>query len=85
MEGKSMNYFSAHKLLDETRAGHDHTEADITGALELTGDIDIDIRTDGVSWWGSSPEGWTPRVPTSTLSGIGTRFSGISINDHRTN
>ncbi len=80
-----MNYFQAHKLLDETRAGHDHTEADITAALELTGDIDPDICTDGTGWWRSSPEGWTPRVPTSTLSGIGTRFSGIAINDHRTN
>ena len=80
-----MNYFDAHKLLDETRNGHNHTEADITAALEFTGDIDIDIRTDGVNWWRSSPEEWTPRVPLTTLSGIGTRFSGIAINDHRTN
>jgi len=80
-----MNYFQAHKLLDETRAGHDHTEADITAALELTGDINADVCTDGVSWWGSSPEGWTPRVPLTTLSGIGTRFAGIAINDHRQN
>lgn len=80
-----MNYFDAHKLLDQTRNGHDHSEADITAALELTGDIDPDVCTDGVSWWRSSHEGRTPRVPTSTLSGIGTRFSGIAINDHRAN
>ena len=80
-----MNYFQAHKLLDETRNGHNHTEADITAALELTGDIDPDVCTDGTSWWGSSPEGWTPLVPLTTLSGIGTRFAGIAINDHRQN
>jgi len=80
-----MNYFDAHKLLDETRAGHDHNESDITAALELTGDIDPIVCGDGTSWWGSSPEKWTPRVPTSTLSGIGTRFSWIAINDHPAN
>ena len=80
-----MNYYQAHKLLDETRAGHDHTEADITAALELTGDIDPDVFGNGSGWWGSSPEGWTPRVPLTTLQGIGTRFSGIAINDHRAN
>jgi len=80
-----MNYFEAHKLLDETRAGHDHTEDDITAALELTGDIDPDVCTDGISWWGRSTEERPPRVPTATLSGIGSIFSGIAINDHRTN
>ena len=80
-----MNYYQAHKLLDETRNGHDHSKADITAALELTGDIDPELCGDGTSWWGSGPKGWTPRVPTSTLSGIGTRFAGIAINDHRTN
>ena len=80
-----MNYYQAHKLLDQTRAGHDHTEADITAALEFTGDIDIDIRTDGVSWWRSSPQGWTPRVPAATVCRTGSGFSGIAINDHRTN
>jgi len=80
-----MNYFEAHKLLDETRAGHDHTEDDITAALELTGDIDPDVCTDGISWWGRSTEERPARVPTATLQGIGSRFSGIAINDHRTN
>ena len=79
-----MNYYQAHKLLDETRAGHDHSETDITAALELTGDIDPVVCGDGTSWWGSGAEGWTPRVPLTTLSGIGTRFAGIAINDHRT-
>lgn len=79
-----MNYFQAHKLLDETRNGHNHSEADITAALELTGDIDSDVCTDGLGWGRSGPKGWTPRVPLTTLSGIGTRFAGIAINDHRT-
>ena len=80
-----MNYYQAHKLLDETRNGHNHSESDITAALELTGDIDPDLLGNGISWWRSSPEGWTPGLPLTTLSGIGTRFSGIAINDHRTN
>ena len=46
-----MNYFQAVKLLDEVRDGHNHTYADITKALELVGDIDPDVCTDGVSWW----------------------------------
>ena len=45
-----MNYFDAHKLLDETRDGHDHSESDITAALELTGDIDPVVCRVGVSW-----------------------------------
>jgi hypothetical protein len=80
-----MNYFEAHKLLDETRNGHNHTEADITSALELTGDIDIDIRTDGVSWWGSSPERRETGLSVATVCRTGSGFSGIAINDHRTN
>ena len=79
-----MNYFDAHKLLDETRNGHNHSESDITAALELTGDIDPDLLGNGISWWGSVPKGRTPRVPLTTLSGIGQRVSGIAINDHRT-
>jgi hypothetical protein len=80
-----MNYFQAHKLLDETRAGHDHTEADITAALELTGDIDPDICTDGVSWWGSGVERRETGLPAATVLRTGSGFSGVEINDHRTN
>lgn len=80
-----MNYFEAHKLLDETRAGHDHTESDITAALELTGDIDPDVCTDGLGWGRPSLERRETGLPAATLSGIGSRFSGIAINDHRTN
>jgi len=80
-----MNYFDAHKLLDETRNGHNHTEADITAALELTGDIDPDLCGNGLGWWGSSPEKRETGLPTATLQGIGQRFSRIAINDHRTN
>ena len=79
-----MNYFQAHKLLDETRNGHNHSESDITAALELTGDIDPDLCTDGLGWGRPGVEGRTPRVPLTTLSGIGQRVSGIEINDHRT-
>ena len=81
----NMNYFQAHKLLDETRAGHDHSESDITAALELTGDIDPDLLGNGISWWRSSPEGRTPRVPAATVCPTGSGFSGIAINDHPAN
>ncbi len=80
-----MNYFQAHKLLDETRAGHDHTGADITSALELTGDIDPDVCTDGLGWGRPSVERRETGLPAATVLRTGTRFSGIAINDHRTN
>ena len=80
-----MNYYQAHKLLDETRAGHDHTEADITAALELTGDIDPDVCGNGLGWWGSSPEGRETGLPTATVLRTGSGFSGAEINDHRAN
>ena len=80
-----MNYYQAHKLLDETRAGHDHTEADITAALELTGDIDPDVCGNGVSWWRSSPERRETGLPAATVCRTGSGFSGVSINDYRAN
>ena len=80
-----MNYFQAHKLLDETRNGYNHSKSDITAALGLTGDIDSGVFTDGFGWRRPGAEGRTPGLPLTTLSGIGTRFSGIAINDHRTN
>ena len=80
-----MNYYQAHKVLDETRNGHNHSETDITAALELTGDIDPDVCTDGLGWGRPGAEGRETGLPLTTLSGIGTRFSGIAINDHRTN
>jgi len=80
-----MNYFDAHKLLDETRAGHDHTEADITAALELTGDIDPDVCGNGFNWWGSSPKRRKTGLPATTVCRTGSGFSGIEINDHRAN
>ena len=80
-----MNYFQAHKLLDETRNGHNHTEADITAALELTGDIDPDICGNGLGWWGSSPERRATGLPAATVLRTGSGFAGITINDHRQN
>ena len=80
-----MNYFQAHKLLDETRNGHNHSESDITAALELTGDIDSDLCGNGLGWGRPGAEGRTPRVPTATVCRTGSGFSGIAINDHRTN
>ena len=79
-----MNYYQAHKLLDETRNGYNHSKSDITAALGLTGDIDPDLCTDGLGWGRPGAEGRTPGLPLTTLSGIGTRFSGIPINDHQT-
>ena len=80
-----MNYFDAHKLLDETCDGHDHPESDITAALELTGDLEPEICTDGIGWWGSITEGWSPRLPAPTIQGTGSGFSRIAINDPRQN
>lgn len=80
-----MNYFQAHKLLDETRNGHNHSEADITAALELTGDIDPDLFGNGLGWGRPGAEGRETGLPLTTLSGIGQRFSGIAINDHPAN
>ena len=79
-----VNYFDAHKLLDETRDGHNHSESDITAALELTGDIEPEICTDGIGWWGSITEGWAPRLPAPTIHRTGSGFSGFAINDPRT-
>ena len=80
-----MNYFQAHKLLDETRNGHNHSKSDITAALELTGDIDPDLCTDGLGWGRPGAEEWTPRVPAATVCRTGSGFSGIAINDHPAN
>ncbi len=41
-QGAMVNYFQAHKLLDEVKDGIFHTFADITAALELTGDLDFE-------------------------------------------
>ena len=57
-----MNYINAIKLLDEVKNGHDHPESAITTALELTGDLEPEICTDGIGWWGSITEGWSPRI-----------------------
>ncbi len=80
-----MNYFQAHKLLDETRNGHNHTEADITTALSLTGDIDPDLLGNGVSWWRSSPKRRETGLSVATVCRTGSGFSGVSINDYRAN
>ena len=53
-----MNYFQAHKLLDEVKDGRDHTPASITIALGLVGDIDSRVCGAGAGWGRSSPEGW---------------------------
>lgn len=70
-----MNYFQAVKLLDETRDGHNHTYADITKALELVGDIDPDVCTDGVSWWRPGPETGQTGLLGATVCRTGTGFS----------
>ena len=80
-----MNYFDAHKLLDETRNGHDHSESDITAALELTGDIDPDLCTDGLGWGRSGAEGRKTGLPAATVCRTGSGFPGIAINDHPAN
>jgi len=70
-----MNYFYAHKLLDEVRDGHNHTFDDITKALELVGDIDTDVCGTGLGKWRSSPKGWQARLLSATVSTTGTGFS----------
>ena len=81
----SMNYYQAHKLLDETRNGHNHPEADITSALELTGDIDRELCGDSPGWRRRGAEGWVARSAAASFFGIGQRVSGIESHDHRTN
>lgn len=76
-----MNYFDAHKLLDEVRDGHNHTYANITTALGLVGDIDPDLCSDGVSWWRSSPKGWQTGLPGATVLRTGTGFSRNNADD----
>lgn len=74
-QGAVVNYFAAHKLLDEVRDGHNHTYADITTALELVGDIDPDVCTDGTSWWRPSAETGQTGLPGATVCRTGTGFS----------
>ena len=80
-----MNYYQAHKLLDETRNGYNHSKSDITAALGLTGDIDPGVFTDGFGWRRPGAEGRTPRVPLTTVCRTGSGFPGIAINDHPAN
>ena len=80
-----MNYFYAHKLLDEVRDGHNHTFDDITKALELVGDIDPDVCTDGVVWWRPSAKSWQARLPGATVCRTGAGFSRDNGNDSHKN
>ena len=57
-----VNYFEAHKLLDQVRDGQNHTYADITTALSLVGDIDPDLCGTGLGEWRSSPKGWAKTI-----------------------
>ena len=69
-----MNYFQAVKLLNEVRDGQNHTYADITTALELVGDIDPDVCTDGVSCWRPGAETGQTRLPGATICRTGAGF-----------
>ena len=70
-----MNYFYAHKLLDEVRDGQNHTYADITKALELGGDIDPDVCGTGVGWWQPGAETGQTGLPGATVCRTGAGFS----------
>ena len=80
-----MNYFQAVKLLNEVRDGQNHTYADITTALELVGDIDPDVCTDGLGWGRPGAERREKGLPAATVCRTGSGFSGIAINDHPAN
>ena len=84
-QGGMVNYFFAHKLLDQVRDGHNHTYADITTALELVGDIDADLCTDGTGWWRPSAKSWQARLPGGTVCRTGTGFSRHHSNDSHQN
>lgn len=43
-----MNYYEAHKLLNELKDGKDHPTELITHALFLTGDLEDGMRGEGV-------------------------------------
>ena len=66
-QGEMVNYFDAHKLLDQVRDGHNHTYADITTALGLVGDIDPDVCTDVVSCWRPGAETGQTGLPGGTV------------------
>ncbi|CAB4188267.1 hypothetical protein UFOVP1176_2 [uncultured Caudovirales phage] len=70
-----MNYFEAHKLLDEVRDGQNHTYADITIALGLVGDIDPDLCGVSLGWGRPGPETGQTGLPGATVFRIGTGFS----------
>jgi len=70
-----VNYFDAHKLLDQVSDGHNHTYADITKALGLVGDIDPDLCGSGVGWWQPGAETGQTRLPGATVCRTGTGFS----------
>ena len=74
-QGEMVNYFEAHKLLDQVRDGHNHTFDDITKALELVGDLDGDICTDGTGCWRPGPETRQTGLPGATVCRTGTGFS----------
>jgi len=80
-----MNYFYAHKLLDEVRDGHNHTFDDITKALELVGDIDPDVCTDGTCWWRPSAKSWQARLPGAKVCSTGTGVSRHHSDDSHQN
>ena len=71
-----MNYFEAHQLLDETLDGQPHSEASVTAALSLTGDIDPDVCRNGLGWGRSSTERRTPRLFTPPIHTIGSTDAG---------
>ena len=80
-----MNYFDAHKLLDEVRDGQNHTYANITTALGLVGDIDPDLCGDGVSWSRPGAERWQTGLPGATICRTGTGFSKNNADDSQKN
>jgi len=74
-QGAVVNYFDAHKLLDQVRDGHNHTFDDITKALVLVGDIDPDLCGSGVGWWRPGPETGQTGLPGATVLRTGAGFS----------
>ena len=80
-----MNYFQAHKLLDEVKDGCDHTTANITIALELVGDIDSGVCGTGTGWGRPSPERWPEGLPDSPVQGTGAGLPRHYSNDSHQN
>ena len=78
-----MNYFQAHKLLDEVKDGRDHTTASITIALGLVGDIDSGVCGTGAGWGDQAQKDGRRAYLINRFQELEIPFPGITLMIHR--